>query len=155
MEAVRGWLETGLAQRFNGRRIAICGFRLTTGSSMLGPSSKRRCRGAISTTGRCGPATNFRPTVTPTKLSFTRAIEIRHFVVPHGAIFHSHAGSTRVVDPVIKTQDGVWIKRIAYGPHRSSRLPSLVHLKAFDLPNQSEWKQCCRSYLRAVPYRYQ
>src|SRR5580692_12129908 len=112
MEAVRGWLETGLAQRFNGRRIAICGSRLTMGSSMLGPSSKRRCRGAISTTGRRGPATNSRPTVTHTKLSFTQAVEIRHFLVPHGAIFHLHAGSTRVVEPVIRNQVGVWIKRI-------------------------------------------
>src|SRR5580658_2300870 len=111
---------------------------------MLGPSSKRRCRDAISTTGRCGPATNFRPTVTHTKLSFTQAIEIRHFVVPHGAIFHLHAGSTRVVEPVTTNQDGVWIKRIAFGPHRSSRLPSFVRLRAFDLPNHSKWKQCCR-----------
>src|SRR5580692_571913 len=114
MEAVRGWLETGLAQRFNGRRIAICGSRLTMGSSMLGPSSKRRCRGAISTTGRRGPATNSRPTVTHTKLSFTQAVEIRHFVVPHGAIFHLHAGSTRVVEPGIKTHDGVWVRGIAF-----------------------------------------
>src|SRR5580658_2728916 len=49
-------LETGLERKFDGKRIAICGFRRTTASFLRVLFSSKQDLVATSTTGHCGPA---------------------------------------------------------------------------------------------------